>query len=124
MPVATELIPVDEEREEPRFNATIPALASSPDDSDPIEGMTVDISRSGACLLMPQPPRSPHLDIAIGPDDDVALLWCLIVSHRAAPAGDGWLWHVRIVAADPTWLGLVGQLSTGSYGATPLATTG
>ncbi len=113
-PAVTELVPVDEEREEPRFTAALPATATYPDGSDPIEGVTVDLSRSGTCLRMPEPPRRGlHVDILIGCDNEVAVLWCQIVGHRRAPDGDGWHWHIRVVAADTTWLDFVGRLAAG-----------
>lgn len=126
VPVVTELIPVDEEREEPRFSASVPATATYPDGSEPIDGFTVDLSRSGTCLRMPEPPRrGVHVDIVIGNDDELAVLWCQIVGHRRADGDDGWLWHLRVVAADATWLDFVGRLAAGKHAtAVPLASAG
>ena len=125
-PVVTELIPVDEEREEPRFTATVPATATYPDGSEPIDGYTVDLSRSGTCLRMPEPPRrGVHVDIVIGNDDETSVLWCQIVGHRRVSEGEGWLWHLRVVAADATWLDFVGRLAAGKNVVTlPLASAG
>jgi len=101
-----ELHPVAERRDEQRFLTTISVSAGHPHSSIVIEGVTVDVSTSGMCLHMPVPPPSAHQDVVVENGEARSMLWAQVLGFRDAPV-EGYLWHVRVTAADAAWSAIV-----------------
>jgi hypothetical protein len=96
----------EDRRDDVRCAIALPVRSDHPGREATMDGVTVDISASGLCVHMPEPPAGQHEDMLVTDGFGTAAVWGHIVRHRPAPEG-GWTWHVKLLAADDNWDALV-----------------
>jgi hypothetical protein len=105
-----EMRPVQERRRERRVATVRRVIASHPGSDRDLLGVTNNISITGMCLVMPEPPPAIHQDVLVTDSHGSSTVWIQVMSHRVAPT-EGYVWHVRVTAADGAWEELVTRAS-------------
>jgi hypothetical protein len=104
------LQPVEERRGEPRIAARIEACASLPGTDTYFDGITVNVSRSGMHLQMPERPAGAHQDVLVSDLAGSAVLWVHVLEFRFNIESELYSWHGRVIAADEDWASMLMRL--------------
>ena len=102
--------PVLERRGGRRIASVRRITASYPGSDRELKGVTNNLSAGGMCLVMPEPPPAIHQDVVVTDNHGSSTVWIQVMSHRLAPT-EGYVWHVRVTAADSEWEELLARAS-------------